>query len=200
MDISNNEQGAYSFITEYNRNFGHSPTLHEIQKHLGFRSLTSVQRAIKSLEEKGYLSRDKYKQRGISLTNQTIKTVSIPLVGTVACGTPILATENIEGYIATDADFIKGDPKEYFYLRARGDSMDRAGIDDGDLVLVHSQNQAENGDKVVALLNDSATIKTLNKRRGYVILEPKSYNTSHTPIILKEDFLIQGVVAKVVKS
>lgn len=78
--------------------------------------------------------------------------------------------------------------------------MDKAGIADGDLILIHSQNQANEGDTTVALLDDSATIKTLKKREGYVILEPKSYNVSHHPIILKEDFLIQGVVTKVIKS
>jgi repressor LexA len=200
MDISNNEQRVYSFISEYSHNFGYSPTLQEIQKKLGFKSLTSIQRAIMSLEEKKYIKRDKHKQRGITLINQATKIVSIPLVGTVACGTPILANENIEGYIATDSDFIKDGPEKYFYLRARGDSMDKAGIDNDDLVLIHRQNQAKDGDMIVALLDDSATIKTLKRRNGYIILEPKSYSTSHSPIILKEDFLIQGVVAKVVKS
>ena len=200
MDISNNEQRVYSFISEYSHNFGYSPTLQEIQEQLGFRSLTSIQRAIKSLEEKKYIKRDKHKQRGITVTNQTVKTVSVPLVGTVACGTPILANENIEGFIATDSGFIKDDLTKYFYLRARGDSMNKAGIDDGDLILIHKQNQAKNGDIVVALLDDSATIKTFKKQNGCVTLEPKSYNTSHHPIILREDFLIQGVMAKVVKS
>lgn len=200
MSLTNNDQRVFVFITDYNRNNGYSPTLLEIKDSLGFQSLTSVQRSISSLEENGYIIRDKYQQRGIKFVNQDNITVSIPLVGNVACGTPILAEENIEGYIGTDIDLIKGSPKEYFYLRARGDSMDNAGIDDGDLVLIHSQSQANDGDKVVALLNDSATIKKLHKGTDYISLIPESHNPSYQPIILKENFLLQGIVIKVVKS
>ena len=134
------------------------------------------------------------------MSNNASETVNIPLVGMVACGTPMLAQENIEGYIATDKNFVGGNLENYFYLRARGDSMNKVGIEDNDLVLIHSQNQAQSGNIIVALLDDSATIKILKKHEGYILLEPKSYNYIHKPIVLKEDFLIQGVVVKIIKS
>jgi len=199
-NLSKNDQKIFIFIIEYQQNHNFSPTLKEIKSHFGFKSITSIQRSITSLEEKNYIKRDKFQQRNIKLVNQRIKTINIPLVGIVACGTPILAEENIEGYISTDSNFIKGNSKDYFYLHAQGDSMNKDGIDSGDLVLVHSQNEANNGDKVVALLGDSATIKTFKKSSDYIALIPNSTNPSHHPIILKEDFLLQGVVIKVVKN
>lgn len=200
MKLSKNDQSVYSYILEYCQNSGYSPTLNEIKTHLNFKSLTSVQRSIESLVNKKYITRNKFKQRGIEVLNDTTETVNVPIVGLVACGSPMLAQENIEGYIATDRNFIKGNLENYFYLRARGDSMDKAGIENNDLVLIHSQSQAQNGNMIVALLNDSATIKTLHKREGYTQLEPKSYNNIHKSIILREDFLIQGVVVKIIKN
>jgi repressor LexA len=196
--ITQNDQAVLNSIREYFRNHNQSPTLEELKDLLGFKSLTSVQRAIISLEQAGYLRRTSQK-RGIKLINYLESTFNIPIVGSVACGRPILATENIEGYIPTDISLLQGDKGNYFYLKAQGDSMNLAGIDDQDLVLIKKQQVAQNGDKVVALIDDSATIKVFQRNQDYIALVPKSSNSQHQPIILREDFSIQGKVVKIIK-
>src|SRR5206468_2058202 len=103
------------------------------------------------------------------------RTVDVPLVGSVACGTPLLAVENFEAHVAVSKSLARPGSK-YFLLRAKGDSMDRAGIEDGDLVLVRQQSHAENGDGVVALIDDDATIKAFHREKGVVVLRPRSNN------------------------
>ncbi len=127
------------------------------------------------------------------------RTVNIPLVGTVACGAPILANENIEGLISVSIDLARPSFR-YFLLRAQGDSMNNAGINDGDILLVRQQNYAENGDRVVALIDDEATVKIFEKTDSAIILRPKSTNTKHKPIILTRDFRVQGIVKAVLPS
>lgn len=193
--LSPKEQQVFAYLQEYIRNHSFSPTLKEIKDHFKYESLTSVQRAIISLENKNRITRDRFQKRNISVVMGTEhRTVSIPVVGVVACGTPILAIENIENYQPTDEHFLRGNPDQYFYLRASGDSMNKAGIEDGDLVLIRQQKIAKDGELVVALIDDHATIKKLQKGKGYVALMPDSTNTEHKPIILREDFSIQGIV------
>ena len=127
------------------------------------------------------------------------ETVKIPLLGDVACGLPILASENIVAEIPVSVDLVKPNQK-YFILRATGDSMDEAGIMDGDLVLIRQQQVAENGDRVVALIDDEATIKEYYRKGDMVVLKPKSRSPNHQPIILTSDFRIQGVVEMVIPS
>ena len=122
---------------------------------------------------------------------------NLPLVGMVTCGKPMLAVENIEAYIPYE---VKGDPKEYFFLRVIGDSMNKAEIDDGDLVLIKKQTSADLGDKVVALIGDEATIKVFKKGSDCIILEPKSTNPIHKPLYIFEDLQIQGKVVGKIKS
>lgn len=197
-NLSLNDQAVINFIQEYYRNNNQSPTLEEIKTSLGYKSLTSVQRSIISLENAGYIQRTSQK-RGIQLVVNPTETHNVPLVGSVACGSPILATENIEGYIPTDVSILQGNTSDYFYLRAQGDSMNLAQIDNHDLVLIKKQPTAENGDKVVALIDDSATIKVFQKNDEFIALLPKSTNPKHHPIILRENFSIQGKVVKVLK-
>jgi repressor LexA len=121
------------------------------------------------------------------------KTVFIPLLGSIACGAPILATENIETEIAVSVDLLKGS-NPHFLLRAKGNSMDEVGISDGDLVLIKQQYTAENGDFVVALIDDDATIKEFHKNSDAIVLKPRSTEQIHQPIILTRDFRIQGIV------
>lgn len=199
MLLTQNESRVLTFIKSFVNTNGFSPTLEETADALGFRSLTSVQRAIVSLEEKGKIKRDKFLKRNIAIVNdERDNTFPIPLVGMVACGTPILAIENIDGYIPTDKQFLSGNPKDFFYLRAAGDSMNNAQIkiNDGDLVLVHKQETARNGDYVVALVDDHATIKKLQTGQDFIALVPESSNPEHKPIILREDFSIQGRVIR----
>jgi repressor LexA len=129
----------------------------------------------------------------------SISTIQVPLVGSVSCGTPVFAEENIQTYIPISTRMAQKGSK-YFLLRASGDSMDEAGINSGDLLLIRQQDSAENGDKVVALINDEATVKVFEKTRDAVILRPKSKNKSHKPIILTDNCMIQGVVVAVLPA
>ncbi|MBL7132448.1 MAG: helix-turn-helix domain-containing protein [Candidatus Omnitrophica bacterium] len=123
----------------------------------------------------------------------TYPTIDVPLVGVVSCGTPLLAEENIEAKIPVSTKLAKP-PHKYFLLRASGDSMDEAGINNGDLVLVRQQMVAGSGDNVVALIDDEATIKELQISNKAIILKPRSTNKEHQPITLTKDLKIQGVV------
>jgi len=140
---------------------------------------------------------DETKNNKVLTLNASTQTINIPLLGSVACGLPIFADENIEAQVPISIKLIKKGFR-YFLLRAKGDSMNNAGIDDGDLVLIRQQQQAENGDKVVALINDEATIKEYHHKGKLVVLKPKSKSSKYQPIILTNDFLIQGVVESVI--
>ncbi len=198
MKLTNKDKKIYQFIKEYLQKEGESPTLNEIKKFFDYKSLTSVQKTLNVLEIYNLIERNKFQQRSISITEKGNDVVDIPLVGNVACGAPLLATENIEGYIPTDKTFITTNIQNYFYLRAVGDSMDLAGIKNGNLVLIKKQNNAENGQKIVALINDEATIKILKRETDFIALVPKSSNPSHKPILLHNgsNLAIQGVVVK----
>ena len=128
--------------------------------------------------------------------NET-QTVEIPLIGEVACGMPILAQENIEAYIPVSTKLIKKH-SDYFLLKASGDSMNKKGINNGDLLLIQKKIMAENGDIVLALIDDDATIKEFISNESMVVLKPHSTNPKHQPIILTDDFRIQGVVKKII--
>ena len=125
------------------------------------------------------------------------ETVDVPLVGSAACGLPILAEQNIETYIPVSVKLAKPSNK-YFLLRAKGNSMNEAGISNGNLVLVKQQYRAENGDRVVALIDDEATIKEYYNKGDTIVLKPKSTEKKHQPIILTRDFKIQGIVIAVI--
>jgi repressor LexA len=125
--------------------------------------------------------------------NSTARTVPIPLVGTAACGAPMLAQENIEAMIPVSTALARPGHR-YFLLRAKGESMNQAAINDGDLVLVRQQSTADSGMVVVALIDDEATIKEYHRSSNAVVLKPKSSDKTIQPIILTQDFQIQGVV------
>jgi SOS regulatory protein LexA len=127
------------------------------------------------------------------------KTINVPLLGNAACGMPMLAEENKEADIQVSADYINPAYK-YFFLRATGDSMNAKGINDGDLVLIRQQPTARDGDSVVALIDDSATIKEYHVTANSVVLKPCSTNPKHQPIVLNKEFTIQGVVVTVIKK
>jgi repressor LexA len=131
--------------------------------------------------------------------SNAVQTVLVPLVGIVTCGLPILAEENISAHIPVASSLVSGSYR-YFLLIAKGDSMDLAGIENGDFILVRQQPVAENGDRVVALIDDEATVKIFNKRADIVALLPKSSNPKHQPIIVTSDLRVQGVVTAVIPS
>jgi repressor LexA len=196
-DLTEKEAKALVFIRNTWAHRGKSPSIREIQETLGYKSPRSAALIVDALIGKQIVER-----RGdgaLRILNDLeenaahARTVAIPLVGSAACGTPLLAEENIEAMIPVSTSLAKPGHR-YFLLRARGDSMDLANIEDGDLVLVRQQSAADNGDIVVALIDDSATIKEFRRTSTAVVLAPKSRSVVHQPIILLREFQIQGKV------
>lgn len=188
-----------NFLIEH----GRMPSIRELMIDLNYKSPRSVSVILETLINKGVINK---KDTGKLQLNEfeakrsvidNAQTVNVPLLGSVACGTPIFAQENIEAYIPVSIQLIKSSNK-YFILKASGDSMNEAEINDGDLVLVKQQQVANDKDLVVALIDDEATIKEFHKKQNMIILKPKSTNPKHQPIILTEDFRIQGVVETVI--
>lgn len=197
VDLSPKQKLLLSIIKEYRHKHGESPTLSELQTMLGVPFLNSVVHLLGKLEEKGQIQRAKGVERGITPLGDPRTTYNIPVVGSAPCGRPMLAEQNIEGYITVDKKLIMDDPRRYFFLKAMGDSMNNAGINDGDMVLIHSQPTARPEERVVALIDDEATIKVYRPGNGFVALVPKSKNPANKPIILRDTFAIQGIVKAV---
>jgi len=178
---------------------GYPPTVREIGERLGLRSTCTVQRHLEALERKGYIKRDKTKARSMEIvraedpTMVPVPMVPVPVIGTVAAGQPILAVENIEEVFPLPRDVVKDD--QCFMLTVKGDSMVEAGIYDGDYVVVRQQPEAADGDIVVALLEDEATVKRLRRRRSRVYLEPANRNLQ--PIVADNVQIIGKVVMSI---
>lgn len=197
------DANAFRFIRNQLVHFNRSPSIREIQIELKYRSPRSAAVVVERLINSGWLARrDDGKLRVLReapSTRSHAQTILVPLVGTAACGTPLLAEENIEAEIPVTTDLAKPGYR-YFLLRAKGNSMDQAAIADGDLVLVRQQNIAENGQIVVALIDDEATIKELHRTQTAVVLKPRSSSSEHQPIILTRDFQIQGIVVTAIPN
>ncbi len=184
---------------------GIPPTLREIQVAGGFASTRSVVQYLTALERSGFIVRGpgsrnlRILRRAPENLAEAAATVAVPVVGTVAAGTPILADENIIEHRRVAAELMRRGSR-HFLLKVRGDSMDLAGIGDGDLVLVRQQQTATSGDKVVALIDEDATVKRLRVGADCVVLEPVSSNGAHKPIIVNRDFRIQGVVVAAIPN
>ena len=170
---SNKREQSLNFLTQFMNEHGYAPTVREICNAVGLQSTATVHYHLNALRDAGLIEMDEMKKRAISLPDAQ-RADRIPVVGVVTAGVPILATENIEGYIPWDGE------SGCFVLRVRGDSMIGAGILDGDKVVVRPQPDAENGQIVVALLDDSATVKRLKKTGRDVWLMPE--NPSYEPI------------------
>ena len=184
---------------------GKPPTLDEIRIAAHLNYISSVQRHVEALKVKGYLDHIPNQSRSLQPSNAYSHKINIPLIGNVAAGTPILAIENIEAYIPYEPTNVKANLKDYFFLRAIGDSMNKANvhgrtIDNGDYVLVRKQNTADLGQIIVALMGEDATIKKYTQGEGHIILQPLSSNSANKPIYVFEDLLIQGIVVDVVKA
>lgn len=192
--ITPKQQEILDYIKDEILKRGYPPTVREICETVHLKSTSSVHSHLETLEKNGYLRRDPTKPRAIEICDdsfQMLRTdmVSLPIIGNVAAGTPILAEQNIEDYFPVPADVIpKGDS---FILNVHGDSMVNAGILDGDKVFVNACNTASNGEIVVALIDDSATVKTFYKENGHIRLQPE--NDTMDPIIV-EDCQILGKV------
>jgi len=186
------QEQVLQFIQEEIRSRGYPPTVREICQGLGLRSSSTVHAHLSQLEKKGYIRRDPTKPRAIEvLTEEMDDMVSVPIVGKVTAGEPILAVEHQEGTLILPREFVG--TGETFLLRIRGDSMIGAGILDGDLVLVRRQDTADNGDIVVALINgEEATVKRFFREKEHIRLQPENENLE--PIITKELRILGKVI------
>jgi repressor LexA len=176
------------FIQERIKTKGYPPSVREIGEAVGLKSSSTVHAYLVQLEEKGFIKKDPSKPRAIIPINKEeiietdLSTVSLPVVGNVAAGTPILAIENIESHFSVPVDFVgRGN---HYILKVKGDSMIEAGIFDGDYLIVRQQADASNGEIIVAMLEDEATVKRFYKHDQYVELRPE--NSSMQPIITPE--------------
>ncbi len=192
--ISEKQREILAFIRDYTDGQGYPPSVREIASAVGLRSPSSVHAHLKRLRELGYLEKDDHKTRAITLAGGGAPGGrAVPVLGRVTAGMPILAVEEVTGVLHVDVDA----GHEYFALCIRGDSMVGAGILDGDYIVVRRQNYARRGQIVVAVLEDEATCKRLEKQDGHVWLVPE--NPAYRPI-LGDHAHILGVVARVVRS
>ncbi len=192
--ISAKQQQILDYIKDEILKKGYPPTVREIGETVNLKSTSSVHSHLETLEKNGYIKRDPTKPRAIEICDdsfQIVRTemVSLPVIGNVAAGQPILAEQNIEDYFPVPADMV---PKgESFILKVRGDSMINAGIFSGDRIFVNCCSTANNGDMVVAMIDDGATVKTFYKENGYIRLQPE--NDSMDPIIVNDCQIIGKV-------
>lgn len=199
-ELGQKSREALRTIKNLAMKYGRIPSYRELQVAMGYKSPRSAVLLMQELEQNGFLEkREDGSYKMIRDFEEGVHTVEIPLIGTVACGGPILAEENIHAQIPVSTELIKAGSK-YFLLKARGNSMDEAGIQDGDLILVKQQSAANNGDHIVALINDEATVKEFQHRGNFVTLVPRSSDKRHQPIILTENFQIQGIVVTVIPN
>ena len=193
--ITDKQREILEYIKEMILKKGYPPAVREICEAVHLKSTSSVHSHLESLEKNGYIRRDPTKPRTIEILDDDFaltrrELVNVPVIGTVAAGTPILAEQNIEDYLPIPAEILPN--KEVFMLKVKGNSMIEAGIYSGDKVIVAKQPDAENGDKVVALVDDSATVKTFYKENGHFRLQPE--NSTMDPIILDHVEILGKVI------
>lgn len=194
--ITAKQQEILEYIKENILKKGYPPAVREICEAVNLKSTSSVHSHLETLERNGYIRRDPTKPRAIEILDDDFaltrrEMVQVPLLGTVAAGQPILAQENIEDYFPIPASLLPN--TEVFMLHVKGESMIDAGIYNGDRVIVSQTNTAENGDIVVAMLEDSATVKRYFKENGHYRLQPE--NSSMEPIIVDELEILGKVIA-----
>ncbi len=191
MELNDKAKAIYEFLKEKINENGYSPSIREICKGVGVTSTATVHSYLKKLEEEGLIQRDELKKRTIRINEEiNIPSVKIPIIGRVQAGEPIFAEQNIDDYFVLPESTITGG--EHFLLRVKGESMINAGIFEDDYVLVKKDNFAQNGEIVVALIEDSATVKTFYKEKDHIRLQPE--NDLFEPIIVTDNVNILGVV------
>lgn len=193
--ITKKQQEILEYIKEQILAKGYPPALRDIGEAVHLRSTSSVHAHLETLEENGYIRRDPAKPRAIEIIDDEFnlakrEVVNVPMVGTITAGQPILAVESIENYFPIPAEFMPN--AETFMLRVKGDSMVNVGIFDGDQILVERRNTARNGEIVVALIDDSATVKTFYKEKGHYRLQPE--NDYMDPIIVDHVEILGKVI------
>lgn len=201
-NMSDKQKKVLDFIESQINSNGYPPSVREICSAMNFKSSSTAHSYLKLLEERGMISRAATKNRAIRLINTNISNVrypdfgfsesivNVPVVGRVAAGQPILAQENITDTFPVSSDKVRG--STVFMLNIKGDSMIEAGILNSDLILVRQQSTAENGDIVVALIGDEATVKRFYKEKDHIRLQPENHN--YDPIIVNSDVSILGKV------
>lgn len=193
--ISKKQQEILEYIKEQILQRGFPPAVREICEAVNLKSTSSVHSHLETLEKNGYIRRDPTKPRAIEILDDTFnltrrEMVNVPIVGQVAAGEPILAQQNIENYFPIPVEFMPN--RQTFLLKVKGESMINAGILDGDMVLVEETPAASNGDMVVAMVDDGATVKTFYKEEGIFRLQPE--NDFMDPIIVKEVTILGKVI------
>ncbi|MCM8710652.1 transcriptional repressor LexA [Clostridium sp. SYSU_GA19001] len=176
----------YEFMKNYVLDKGYPPSVREICEAVGLKSTSTVHGHLERLEKKGLIKRDPTKPRAIELIKDSVtkrEIIDIPIVGKITAGQPILAVENIEDTFSIPLNYVKSN-KELFILNVSGESMIEAGILDGDLAIIEKVNVAENGEIVVALIENEATLKRFFKEKDYIRLQPE--NSTMSPIIVKD--------------
>ena len=194
--ITQKQQEILDYIKNEILNRGFPPAVREICEAVGLKSTSSVHSHLEALEKNGYIRRDATKPRAIEIIDDNFnlvrrEVVNVPIVGTVAAGQPLLAVENIEGYFPVPAEFMPNE--QSFMLKVKGESMIKAGILDGDIVIVNRTPVASNGEIVVALIGDEATVKRFYKENGHFRLQPE--NDDFEPIIADEVAILGKVIS-----
>lgn len=191
--LNDKEQKVLEYIKEQIKDTGYPPSVREICAALGFKSTSSAHQYIWRLAEKGYIDKGDLKTRAIKVVG-TESTISVPIVGKVAAGEPILATENIEDYMTIGESFFTKDAlhNDNFILKVQGESMIEAGINNGDYIIVSKQSTARNGEIVVAMIEGEATVKTFYKEKDHIRLQPQ--NSTMDPIIVRDCQILGKVV------
>lgn len=192
-NLNDTQRAVFEYIKDVISKRGIAPSVREIGEAVGLRSTSSVQYNLNTLEEAGYIKRDSNLKRTIRIVGSAENITHIPLLGTVTAGMPILATQQFEEYIALSG--VSGN--NLFALHVRGDSMIDAGIFDGDIIVVEQTPVAENGEIVVALIDDEATVKRFFKEKGHFRLQPE--NDKYAPIIVDECAIL-GKVKTLIRS
>lgn len=187
-----NEEAVFNYIQKFISENGYAPCVREVCGACNIKSTATVFNIINRLKERGLLEKSDIKRRAIALTS---KAVSVPVVGTVAAGQPIFAAESYDGYVALPENFFSGN--DLFMLNVKGNSMINIGMFDGDKVVVTKQETAENGDIVVALVDDSATVKRFFKRNGKIILHPENDDMDD---FIFDDVSILGKVVGLIRN
>lgn len=183
QDLTRQEEEVLEFIKKQINMTGFPPSVREICAALGFKSTSSAHQYIWRLADKGYIDKMNLKTRAIKITGSE-PTISVPIVGKVAAGEPILATQNIEDYFAIGESFFSRNAlqNDNFILKVQGESMIQVGINDGDFIIVSKQSTAKNGEIVVAMIDGNATVKTFYKEKDHIRLQPE--NDELAPIIV----------------
>lgn len=194
---------VFEFIVAHMRESGSPPTMREIAAKLGYKSVNNARQHLRLIEQKGYLTLNPGKARGIQITqsheiNENIHEFQAPLIGSIAAGSPITAIENLEGYVTLDRTMFKGN--NIFTLRIKGDSMEGIGVLNGDIVIVRQQQNADNGEVVVAIIDGEATLKRYMHTGTQVVLHAE--NPKYNDIIVESsaDLQIAGKLIGVMRK